>query len=100
MQPGNAEFQSLYASALLQSSKPKQAVIAFQKAFETAPDRAEDYYNRALADNEVGAAATAECGFREALLPAPDHQDARFNLGQLLRKTAVSAKRWNVSRPC
>jgi tetratricopeptide (TPR) repeat protein len=77
-------YCSTLGATLLRQNRPAEALQAFEKAIQLAPENAEFWKNRGYAQLALQRHDDALTSFQHVLTLNPRHQDAAYNIGILL----------------
>lgn len=90
--PQSAQSWFLLATLYLQTSRPMDAKISFQKATHYQNNYPDAYNNLGVVYEMLQEDDLAEKNYRKAIIQRPEYANAHYNLGQLLqRKTEFNS---------
>jgi len=84
--PNHVNAHNNLGIILLQSGKPRKAIICFEKAIEINPNHADAHNNLGVVFNELEEHQKAISSFEKAIQIQPNHVDAHNNLGAILEE--------------
>lgn len=84
-QPDHAEALHVSALCAARLDHRPEALALLERAIEIAPDQPQYHYNHAVTCQELGLRDEAMLGYQACLRLQPDHADALWNYGDLLR---------------